>query len=90
MEDRSRGDSNMSSFVVNAQPQGGELRYVIHNLSYGCDHMRQHVSWVKLGDFLSCEEALLVAANTFPDVVACKYCCVTFIATGEHPHKSNE
>jgi len=74
----------MTQFVVNAQPQGeGVFKYLIHSVSYGCNHMRQHVSWVKLGDFLSCDEALLAASGAFPGVDVCKYCCSSPVAIAD-------
>jgi hypothetical protein len=69
----------MANFVVNAQPQGAcDPDYVIHDLSAGCNQMRSYVAWIKLGNFPSCNEALLAASRRFPGVVACDYCCPQF------------
>jgi hypothetical protein len=67
---------HMANFVVNAQPQGAcDPDYVIHDLSAGCNQMRSYVAWIKLGEFSSCDEALVAASRRFPGVVACDYCC---------------
>ena len=66
----------MPNFVVNAQPQGAcDPDFVIHDLSAGCNQIRSYVAWIKLGEFPSCDEALLAASRRFPGVVACDYCC---------------
>jgi hypothetical protein len=66
----------MPNFVVNARSRGqSKTDYVLLDISTGCNHMKLHVAWIKLGNFPSAEEAFVAASRRFPNVTRCEFCC---------------